>query len=713
VTRVSAPSARQPASGAAVFSLLALASIPLILFLLGQLLAAEFQQSRSLRQAVDDSYRGRLEVQRLLSIHQDMETGQRGFVMTGDRSFLEPFELARREVEPALAAVERHLGEGSSLRGELQELRRLSAEKLRFSVEVVALRQKGRQDEAATLVAQGRGKVIMDQIRVRIGRIAAAEEERIATSTSEADAARRRSQRLTFILLASLAVLLFAAAWANHRSMQAKRATLRRLEDLTVRQDSIFNSAKDGILTLREDGQIETLNAAAARMYGYEPEELAGSPVAILYETRPEQAEVDSFLKAVQRRRKGDVGRVQEFSGRRKDGSTFPADVAVSPVRLADGIRYVAVIRDVTERKQVDQMKTEFVSTVSHELRTPLTSISGSLGLLKGGAAGELPERAMRLITIAHSNSERLVRLINDILDIEKIESGQMSFAVQPVELGAALEQAIEANRGFADSLDVQLVLEPVAGPALTLADPDRLMQVITNLLSNAAKFSPAGEQVTIGLAALADHHRITVADRGPGIPDEFKSRIFSKFAQADASDTRAQGGTGLGLSIVREIVARFGGSVGYEDRQGGGTVFRVDLPKYVPQGAHTAGPAGEPTLLHIDDDPDVLRVVASAFEGRARVTSAQTLDDARELLGGCGFDLIILDIALGQGSGLELLPQIHQLPCRAPVVLFTAQDADDQLAGQVDAVLTKSRASLKLLVETVEGLLAKAKEPG
>jgi PAS domain S-box-containing protein len=696
--------------------LLALASIPLILFLLGQLLASEFRQSRSLRDAVDESYRARLEVQRLLSIHQDMETGQRGFVMTGDRSFLEPFELARNEVEPALTAVERHLGDRSPLRRDLQELRRLSGEKLRFSVDVVALRQAGREEEASGLVAQGRGKMIMDEIRARIARIAASEEQRIATSTSEADSARRRSQRLTFILLAGLALLLFAAAWANHRSMRAKRSALRRLEDLTLRQELIFNSAKDGILTLDEDGRIESLNPAAARMYGYEPDELIGVEVAMLYEDPPDQSEVDGFLQAVQRRRKGDVGRVQEFSGRRKDGSTFPADVAVSPVHLADGMRYVAVIRDVTERKQVDQMKTEFVSTVSHELRTPLTSISGSLGLLKGGAAGELPDRAMRLITIAHSNSERLVRLINDILDIEKIESGKMNFALQPVELGAALEQAIEANRGFADNLNVQLVLEPVPAPALTLADPDRLTQVITNLLSNAAKFSPSGEAVSIGLATQAGCHRITVADRGPGIPDEFRSRIFSKFAQADGSDTRAQGGTGLGLSIVREIVTRLGGSVGFEPRDGGGTVFHVDLPVHVPQQGAQApalGTAGEPILLHIDDDPDVLRVVASAFEGRARVTSAQTLDDARELLAGCGFNLIILDVALGQGSGLELLPQIQALPCRAPVVLFTAQDTDDELSAHVDSVLTKSRASLALLVETVEELLAKAKETG
>jgi PAS domain S-box-containing protein len=254
-------------------------------------------------------------------------------------------------------------------------------------------------------------------------------------------------------------------------------------------------------------------------MYGYEAAELINGSVTQLFETPPERSKIDSFLKAVQRQRKGDGGRLQEFLGRRKDGSTFPADVAVSPVQLADGLHFVAVVRDVTERKQIDQMKTEFVSTVSHELRTPLTSISGSLGLLKGGAAGALPDRASRLITIAHSNSERLVRLINDILDIEKIESGKMVFALQPVELRDMLEQAIEANRGFADALDVRLALEPIAAAAHAMADPDRLMQVLTNLISNAAKFSPAGGDVSVGLRREGNVHRISVADRGTRHP--------------------------------------------------------------------------------------------------------------------------------------------------------------------------------------------------
>jgi CHASE3 domain sensor protein len=202
VSRVPLVPDRRAASSTTLISLLALASIPLILLLLGKLLDGEFQQSRSLRKAVDESYVARVEVQRLLSIHQDIETGQRGFVLTGDASFLEPFERGRAQLEPALRTVERRLAPDPALRVQLAELQSLSRDKLRFAEQVVARRQAGREEDAARLVAAGRGKAVMDEIRARIARIAAAEEARIASSTREADAARARTQRLTFLLLA-------------------------------------------------------------------------------------------------------------------------------------------------------------------------------------------------------------------------------------------------------------------------------------------------------------------------------------------------------------------------------------------------------------------------------------------------------------------------------------------------------------------------------
>jgi signal transduction histidine kinase len=239
----------------------------------------------------------------------------------------------------------------------------------------------------------------------------------------------------------------------------------------------------------------------------------------------------------------------------------------------------LSVIVDISERKRIERLKDEFVSTVSHELRTPLTSISASLGLLAGSADTKLSDGTKRLIAIAHSNTQRLVRLINDILDIEKIESGTVAFKLQRVELRPLIEQAIESSRAFADTYLVTLRFEESKAQEVR-ADPDRLMQVIANLLSNAIKFSPRDAEVVVAVEDHGEQVRITVRDHGSGIPEDFRSRIFGKFAQADASNARQKGGTGLGLSIVKQIVLRLGGEVGFSDAPGGGTIFYVELPR-------------------------------------------------------------------------------------------------------------------------------------
>jgi CHASE3 domain sensor protein len=334
VKRPLADPLRKSAAGAAAFSWLALASIPLILFLLGQLLASEFQQSRSLREAVDDSYRARLAVQRLLSIHQDMETGQRGFVVTGDESFLEPFERARAEVDPALAAVEWHIGEGSPLWDELQELRRLSAEKLRFSEQVVALRKAGREEEPDRLVAQGRGRIIMDQIRGRIARIAAAEEERVAASTEQAEAARLRSQQLTFILLVGLAVLLFAAAWANNRSMRAKRAAFTgwRISRSGRIPSSTAPRTDPHPRRGRPHRESQSRGRAHVRLRTGRADRRRGrDPLRGPAQPEPGGSLFEGRAAAPQRRCRTGPG----ISGATQGRLHFPPDVAVSPVYLA------------------------------------------------------------------------------------------------------------------------------------------------------------------------------------------------------------------------------------------------------------------------------------------------------------------------------------------------------------------------------------------
>jgi PAS domain S-box-containing protein len=244
-------------------------------------------------------------------------------------------------------------------------------------------------------------------------------------------------------------------------------------------------------------------------------------------------------------------------------------------------IGYYGLATDITETKRIDRMKTEFVSTVSHELRTPLTSIRGSLGLLAGGVAGPLPAAAENLVEIATANCERLIRLINDILDTEKIESGRMRMDLKVLELKALVQQALAATEGFSSQHQVRLVLRAPEGAMRASVDADRFIQVVTNLLSNAIKFSPAHGAVEVTLSREAERARIEVRDRGPGIPAEFRGRIFERFSQADSSDRRAKGGSGLGLNISKAIVESLGGTIGFTTEPGRGTTFFFMLPEW------------------------------------------------------------------------------------------------------------------------------------
>lgn len=245
----------------------------------------------------------------------------------------------------------------------------------------------------------------------------------------------------------------------------------------------------------------------------------------------------------------------------------------------------VGIVQDITERRTVDRLKREFVSTVSHELRTPLTAIKGSLGLLTGGVGGELPGLAKELAATAQKNADRLLVLINDILDLEKVETGRMAFDLKDLPLHPLLLQATEDLRGYAQGFDVTCELDPAPADLRTAratVDEGRLLQVFGNLLSNALKFSPPGERVRVRLLRAGPRLRVEVENGGAEIPVPFRERIFHKFAQADGSDSRRRGGTGLGLSIAKALVERMGGHIGFESEPGR-TVFFFELPEVAP----------------------------------------------------------------------------------------------------------------------------------
>jgi len=339
-----------------------------------------------------------------------------------------------------------------------------------------------------------------------------------------------------------------------------------------------IEACRNGVLVVDASGTIVLVNGEIERLFGYRREELIGRQVEHLF---PESLRGEHIalrrsyeIKPVTRH----LGTTRYFVGRRKDGGEFPIEIGLSPIRIDGKLMVVSTIVDVSERKRQEQIKDEYVAMLSHELRTPMTSISAALSLLLVNSGGGLPQPATHLIEIAHSNCQRLVRMINDVLDLRKLEAGQMSFHNEDTDAVVLLNKAIEANRSLASGNGVEIRLDAPPHAIDVRVDPDRFIQVITNLLSNAIKFSPSGMDVVVAVEKRDDHVHITVRDAGPGIPAEFKGLIFKAFAQADNDATRKMGGTGLGLSIARQIVARMDGCIGFCDAPGGGTIFYVDL---------------------------------------------------------------------------------------------------------------------------------------
>ena len=810
---------------------LAVGALVVGLALIGIEMRRDFERVRSLRQETAQSHQAREELLTVFSLMQDAETGQRGYMISGDPTFLAPYVTATKRLDRELPRLRAAYADDPVQSANIAELEHRIAVKLKAIREALDVQEERGREAGLAVVATGEGKAAMDRIRATINRMTEIDARALATLTQRVEARSRSTETMVTALFLALIVVVAGATLLILRYVTTRRKLLAEVRATAARQEAIFDSAIDAILTLNPSGTIETMNAAATRMFGWSAQELGRRDVTVLLETADQgDAGMMARIRAGGADAKG--GLVQEMTGRRRSGEAFPVDVAFSPLALPTGVHLVAVVRDITDRRRVEELKKQFVSTVSHELRTPLTSIAGSLGLLAGGAAGSLSERAGRLIGIAHSNSLRLVRLINDILDVEKLESGQINLEFQPIDLREVAIRSLDNVRGFADGLGVKLEL--AEGPAApVMGDPDRLVQVVVNLLSNAAKFSPESGTVEVTVMPEARIVRLSVRDHGPGVPDAFRARIFTKFAQADGSDTRQRGGTGLGLAIAKEIAERHGGRLWFESAPGEGATFHLDLPMTVDDEARPAsdGPrlliveddpdaaevlrimlaqdgfdalvAGSaaaaleavesetfaailldlqlpdadgigliralrqrsetvetpvvvvsadvargrargrslevidwlekpfdqdrlrsaitavldrlgrraPVILHVDDDPDILQVTAETLRGIAEITSAVSLSQARQVLAQMKPDLVILDLGLPDGSGLELLPDLGAGASGVPVVVYSAQDMDAALSERVDAVLVKSSASLADLARTVRRLTFTSRE--
>jgi PAS domain S-box-containing protein len=354
------------------------------------------------------------------------------------------------------------------------------------------------------------------------------------------------------------------------------------LEALKTSEET-FRSAMEtssiGMALVKPNGRFLKVNAALCELLGYSDAELLANDVQSI--THPDDRDRDRqlLLQAL-------TGQLHCYRVDKRyyhhSGRTIWVQLSVALVRDSTGIpRYfVGHIQDLSEQREVDRLKTEFISMVSHELRTPLTSIRGSLGLVLGAMADGLPQKTRTLLDVAHNNAERLAGLINDILDIDKIASGNMRFDMREVSLASITAKAVALNEGYAQRFKASVMLTKIDEQLRICVDEDRYIQVLSNLLSNAAKFSPSGATITVSCEVLGGYARVSVWDEGPGISEEFRARIFGRFSQADSSEGRRVGGTGLGLHISREMVERMQGRIGFDTTTGRGTAFWVEFPR-------------------------------------------------------------------------------------------------------------------------------------
>jgi len=660
------------------------------------------------------------------------------------------------------------------------------------------------------------------------------------------------SNTAIFVALLSCITLLFS--WQNNNGLEPLLLLLilviflfdkKKMSTTEHHLHDILDNISDAIITINGQGLISSVNHPVEDIFGYQASELIGENIKRLMPS-PYHELHDGYLANYLKTGEGNViGATREIKALRKNGEVFDAVLWVHQLPVNGELEFMGVVRDISESRHLDKLKTEFISTVSHELRTPLTSIRGSLGMLKSGVLGDVPEKASRMVELAHNNTERLINLVNDILDIEKIQAGKMELKCAPLNITELVKNSIESNEAYAAGCSVSLQLSDNPKDFDIYADELRLQQVMANLLSNAAKFSPENGLVTITIEKRGALIRVSVKDQGLGIPEVYRSKIFQKFSQLDSSDSRQKGGTGLGLNITKAIVEHHGGHIDYITREGEGSTFFFELLEYqepavesvsIPpltmhwssvdkrikshghilvledeqdianllsllleqQGfqvtvCHDSQAAKEhlkstqfdaitvdirlpgqdglsfiqevrdtetdccvpiiiisaeaelkktpstsalriidwidkpidtehlhkalkkalkaskrrSIILHVEDNQDLIEMMASLLADTVEIINAPTLQAAKSIIANTSFDLMILDIGLPDGSGLDLLPLMNKQKPLIPVFIFSAQSVEQSVLNQVDEALVKSKVTNEQLVETIKQLIS------
>lgn len=508
----------------------------------------------------------------------DAESAQRGYIITGDAKYLNTFDHSLGEIAVVMGDLRKEVSDNPRQIQRLKEIEPLFDQRKAMMRGGVEARESS-FEKAKAHVESGKGKALTDDLHRRIDELQAEEMALLATRQAESE----RSSRLTtfvvfFGTIPSLAFLVLGSMRLRrdiHQRIQAERS----LRESNQALETLVAAAPIAIYTVDESGLIKSWNAAAEQIFQWKANEVIGTIAPMVPQ--------EEFAAAA------DLRRSILASGRavhlqavrlRKDGT--PIEVSLSAAPMGSSSPHIVVLAaDISERRAMERLKDEFVSVVSHELRTPLTSLRGSLGLLASGRVGSFPENAKKMLDIALRNTDRLVRLINDILDVERMQAGKIRFEFVSCLAPEIVQTAVENARSLAEQKEV--TISCAVEPWLVQGDADRLVQTLTNLLGNAIKFAPPGTQISVRANRERENIKFSVEDQGRGVPQDKLQRIFERFEQVDASDAREKGGTGLGLAISKTIVEQHGGRIWVESEIGKGSTFYFTVPM-ADNGTHT-----------------------------------------------------------------------------------------------------------------------------
>ena len=480
---------------------------------------------------------------------------------------------------------------------------------------------------------------------------------------------------------------------------------------------ALLTCLAEGVYQIDLEGNLVYMNGAAERILQYQENELLGQNMhSVIHHKSDTQTSHPSFpqLSTGQRLQatgdfkllsvveKGEELRISEDWFRRKDGTVVPVEYVGSPLMQNGEVKgAVIAFQDITSRKEAEKRVSEFYSTVSHELRTPLTSIRGAMRLLEAGKGGELTERGKHLTTMGRIECDRLVRLINDMLDIRKMEAGKLDLRYAEFDAVDSVRQVIANLQAYADEHRVSMILQPTP-PIRLNADRDRFTQILTNLISNAVRFSPLDSEVTVSLEIIPNEQalRVSVQDNGPGIKTVDQRRLFKVFQQLDATDARRKGGTGLGLAICKSLVEQHGGKIGLNSTEGEGATFWFTLPllgKHQPEkesqdkagsappeprhhSSHyrkSKGKHARVKALIAENDKFTRNLLELQLRRMGiEVTCTESGEGALKILNREPIELIIMELGLPDLDGTELIAKLKEEgKGELPLVVYTAQD--------------------------------------